>query len=108
MQNGDVVLTFDGKPVADNRALPRMVADAPIGKTVNVEIMRSGQKRTLPITVQRLQDDQKVASAEPETSKQKSAPRGARADQSRHDARRRSPVNRAGAIVSTTRCRAWS
>jgi serine protease Do len=74
--NGDVVLVFDGKPVADNRALPRMVADAPIGKTVNVEIMRKGQRRTLPITVQRLEDDQKVASADPETSKQqKSAPR---------------------------------
>ena len=28
VQNGDVVLTFDGRPVADNRALPRMVADA--------------------------------------------------------------------------------
>jgi len=66
LQNGDVVLSFDGRPVADNRALPRMVADAPVGKTVNVEIMRRGQKRTLPITVARLADDeQKVASAEP-------------------------------------------
>jgi serine protease Do len=54
-----------------------MVADAQIGKTVNIEIMRKGQKRTLPITVQRLtEDDQKVASATPDTSKQKSAPRG--------------------------------
>ncbi len=34
MQNGDIVISFDGKPVADNRALPRMVADAQIGKTV--------------------------------------------------------------------------
>ena len=75
MQNGDVVLTFDGKPVADNRALPRMVADAPIGKTVNIEIMRRGQKRTLPITVQRLRGRSEGASANPETSKQKSAPR---------------------------------
>ena len=77
LQNGDVVLTFDGRPVADNRALPRMVADAPIGKTVNLEIMRRGQKRTVPVTVQRLvEDDQKVASADPDTSKQKQAPRG--------------------------------
>jgi serine protease Do len=76
IQNGDVVLSFDGRPVADSRALPRMVADAPIGKTVNVEIMRRGQKRTLPVTVQRLvEDDQKVASADPETGKQKSAPK---------------------------------
>ncbi len=76
IQNGDVVLTFDGRPVPDSRALPRMVADAQIGKSVNVEILRRGQKRTLPVTVQRLEeDDQKVASATPDTSKQKSAPR---------------------------------
>ena len=76
IQNGDVVVTFDGRPVADSRALPRMVADAQIGKTVNVEVMRKGQKRTIPVTVQRLvEDDQKVASADPETSKQKQAPR---------------------------------
>jgi serine protease Do len=76
LQNGDVVLMFDGKPVADNRALPRMVADAPVGKTVNVEIMRRGQKRTLPVTVARLvEDEQKVASVSPDASKEKSAPR---------------------------------
>jgi serine protease Do len=76
IQNGDVVLTFDGRPVPDSRALPRMVADAQIGKSVNVEILRRGQKRTLPVTVQRLEeDDQKVASATTDTSKQKSAPR---------------------------------
>jgi serine protease Do len=77
LQNGDVVLTFDGKAVADNRALPRMVADAQVGKTVNVEILRRGQRRTLPVTVQKLaDDDQKVASANPDSSKQKQAPRG--------------------------------
>ncbi len=46
VQNGDVVLTFDGKPVADERALPRMVADASIGKTVNIEVLRKGQPTT--------------------------------------------------------------
>jgi serine protease Do len=71
LQNGDVVLTFDGKAVADNRALPRMVAEAQIGKTVNVEIMRRGQRRSLPVTVQRLvEDEQKVASADPSSQKQ--------------------------------------
>ena len=77
LQNGDVVLTFDGKAVTDNRALPRMVADTQIGRTVNVEILRRGQRRTLPITVQRLnEDDQKLASADPNASKQKQGPRG--------------------------------
>jgi serine protease Do len=70
LQDGDVVLTFDGRPVADNRALPRMVAEAQIGKTVNVEVMRRGQKRTMPVTVARLaEDEQKVASVEPDSQK---------------------------------------
>jgi serine protease Do len=71
LQNGDVVLTFDGRPVADNRALPRMVAEAPIGKTVDVEILRRGQKRSMPVTVARLvEDEQKVASVDPSSQKQ--------------------------------------
>ena len=64
VQNGDVVLAFDGKPVADNRTLPRLVADAQVGKTVNIEVLRKGQHKVLPITVQRLVEDEKVASAD--------------------------------------------
>jgi serine protease Do len=64
VQNGDVVLAFDGRQVADNRALPRMVADAQIGKTVNMEVLRKGQRRTIPVTVQRLVEDEKAASGD--------------------------------------------
>jgi serine protease Do len=64
VQSGDVVLTFDGRSVADERALPRLVADAPIGKTVNIEVLRKGQRRSMPITVQRLVEDEKVASVD--------------------------------------------
>ena len=31
-QDGDLITAFDGKPVADSRALSRIVADTPIGK----------------------------------------------------------------------------
>ena len=34
IQPGDVVLSFDGKPVADMRRLPRVVAETPVDKTV--------------------------------------------------------------------------
>ena len=64
IQNGDVVLTFDGRPVADQRALPRMVAEAQIGKKVNIEVLRKGQHKMLPITIQKLVEDEKVASAD--------------------------------------------
>jgi serine protease Do len=75
LQNGDVVLTFDGKPVKDQRALPRMVAEAPIGKTVSVEVLRKGQHRTLPVTVQRLVEDEKVASADAKAGAGKAPPK---------------------------------
>jgi serine protease Do len=67
IQNGDVVTSFDGKPVADSRTLPRLVADASIGKTVNIEVLRKGQRKTMPITVQRLVEDEKVASLDSKT-----------------------------------------
>jgi serine protease Do len=55
--NGDLITGFDGKPVADDRALPRIVADTPIGKTVNIDVLRKGRKQTMRITVQKLADD---------------------------------------------------
>jgi serine protease Do len=69
VQNGDVVLSFDGKPVADNRALPRMVAETQIGKSVPMEVLRKGQRRNISVTVQKLADDEKVASADKPVSK---------------------------------------
>ena len=44
---GDLILTFDGRPVADERALSRIVADTEIGKLVDVELVRDGRKRTV-------------------------------------------------------------
>jgi serine protease Do len=57
IQEGDVIVGFDGKPVADSRALPREVADTPVGKTVNVDLLRGGKKQTVHVLVARLQDD---------------------------------------------------
>jgi serine protease Do len=59
LANGDLITSFDGKPVPDDRALPRIVADTPIGKTVNMDVLRKGKKQTLRITVQKLADDAK-------------------------------------------------
>ena len=39
------------------RSLPRIVAQTPVGKSVNVELLRKGQKRTLKVVVGRLADD---------------------------------------------------
>ena len=58
--NGDLVTGFDGKPVYDDRSLPRIVADTPIGKTVSMDVLRKGRKQSMKITVQKLADDAKV------------------------------------------------
>jgi serine protease Do len=56
IQNGDVILSFDGRQV-DDRTLPRIVANTVVGKTAPVEFLRRGQKRTVNITVARLAED---------------------------------------------------
>ncbi|MBV9421164.1 MAG: PDZ domain-containing protein [Alphaproteobacteria bacterium] len=65
IQDGDFVLAFDGKPVADSRALSRAVADTPINKTVNVDLWRNGKKMTVRVTVLRLNEKQAPAPAKP-------------------------------------------
>ena len=58
IEAGDVVVKFDGRDVTSTRGLPRLVSQTPIGKTVDVEVMRKGQRRTLKVTVARLNEDE--------------------------------------------------
>ena len=79
LRNGDLITGFDGKAVGDDRALPRIVADTPIGKTVSLDMLRRGQKQSLKITVQRLAENDKTAKpAKPAPAPAKSQSRLAR------------------------------
>lgn len=53
MKAGDVIVSFDGHSVADTRDLVRRVADAPVGKAVDVVVMRDGKETNLSITLGR-------------------------------------------------------
>ncbi|MBN8520809.1 MAG: Do family serine endopeptidase [Alphaproteobacteria bacterium] len=68
---GDVITEFDGKPVPDMRALPRIVAETPIGKTVTLKYWREGKERSSKVTVgelEKAEEDGLLAEAEtPET-----------------------------------------
>jgi serine protease Do len=61
IEAGDVVVRFDGRDVNTTRGLPRLVSQTPIGKTVDVEVMRKGERRTLKVTVARLMEDDATA-----------------------------------------------
>jgi serine protease Do len=61
---GDVIVKFDGHDIKEMRDLPRIVADTPVGKTVDVIIIRNGKEETHQVAVGRLKDDAKVAEAD--------------------------------------------
>ena len=65
IEQGDVILSFDGKPVANMNQLPRIVAETPIGKQANVDIWRKGKPRTVKVTVGELEEQEEVAAATP-------------------------------------------
>jgi serine protease Do len=57
IEAGDVVVKFDGRDVTSTRGLPRLVSQTPIGKTVDIEVVRKGTRHTLRVTVARLIED---------------------------------------------------
>ncbi len=56
IKTGDVILTFDGKPIAEMRDLLRIVAESPTGKDVSVEIVRDGKPMTVTVKLGRMED----------------------------------------------------
>jgi serine protease Do len=45
------------------RDLPRIVAESPVGKAVDVEVVRKGERETVQVTLGRLEDGEQLASA---------------------------------------------
>ena len=54
MEAGDVIVEFNGKPIANSNDLPPMVAATAPGTTVPVRVMREGKERTLNVRVAEL------------------------------------------------------
>ncbi|MCX5515987.1 serine protease [Kaistia algarum] len=61
LEPGDVIISFDGKPVTEMRDLPRLVADAMIDQTVDLVVVRKGAELTLQIKVGRLAEAEPAA-----------------------------------------------
>ena len=58
---GDVIVRFDGKDIREMRDLPRVVADTPVGKEVEVVVIRKAKEETVKVTLGRLEDGEKQA-----------------------------------------------
>jgi serine protease Do len=57
---GDVIVKFDGKEIKESRDLPRLVAGLPVGKEVEVDVVRNGQEIAKTVTLGRLEDGEKA------------------------------------------------
>ena len=62
LEVGDVIVKFDGKDVKDSRDLPRIVSSTPVGKTVDMTVIRKGAEVKKQVTLGRLEDSEKQAS----------------------------------------------
>jgi serine protease Do len=61
IEPGDVIVKFDGQDIKEMRDLPRVVADTPVGKDVQVLIIRKGHEETKTVKLGRLEDGEKQA-----------------------------------------------
>ena len=61
IEPGDVILEFDRKKIDRMRGLPRIVAETPIGKEVEVAIWRRGEERAVEVTLGELPEEDELA-----------------------------------------------
>jgi serine protease Do len=62
---GDVIVRFDGKAIDGPRALPPLVAMTPVGKAVDMVVLRDGAEQKLRLTVGNLPENPREAKAGP-------------------------------------------
>ncbi|MGL5447503.1 MAG: Do family serine endopeptidase [Rhabdaerophilum sp.] len=63
IEREDVIVKFDGQDIRNSRDLPRIVALTPIGKDVDVIVVRQGREVTLKVKLGRLDETPQQASA---------------------------------------------
>ncbi len=63
---GDVIVRFDGRDVPDGRTLSRFIAEAQIGRTIGIDVLRGGRRATINVAIERLTET--LASSAPDES----------------------------------------
>ena len=57
LRSGDVILSFDGKDVADEHELPNLVASTKPGRKVDIKVIREGKEMTIPVTITEMEGE---------------------------------------------------
>ena len=61
VKQGDVIVRFNGKSVDTSTALPRMVAETPVGSSVPLTVMRGRKEVTLTVRIAELTEEKLAA-----------------------------------------------
>jgi serine protease Do len=63
LQKGDVIIAFDGKKVNEPKDLSWLVAETPVGKEVDVKLIREGKEMDLKIKIAEMTGESMVSQA---------------------------------------------
>ena len=63
LQANDVIVAFEGKPIANAAALPLLVGATTLGKTVNLRILRGGQAQVVQLMITELPNNSELDGA---------------------------------------------
>jgi len=63
IEQGDVIVEFNGKEVSDSKELPRIVASTPVGKAVTIKLSRDGKVLDRQVKVGEMEEKVEVAKA---------------------------------------------
>lgn len=66
IKSGDVIIKFDGQEISNAHDLPKLVARTPIGKEVNVAVIRDGKEKSFAIALGAFPKDAKPEEADKE------------------------------------------
>jgi serine protease Do len=64
IESGDVITAVNGTPVKDARDLARTIGTMAPDSSVNLDIIRKGEQKTVSLTLAQMPNDQQVASAD--------------------------------------------
>jgi serine protease Do len=54
VKRGDVIVAYNGKKIEESSALPALVAETAVGRTVPIKVLREGKTKTLEVTIAKL------------------------------------------------------
>jgi serine protease Do len=69
IKRGDVIISFDGKPIKDMETLPKLVASTEVGKKVKLMVIREGKRIEAEVVIGELKEEALQAFRKPDVEK---------------------------------------